>query len=581
MRFPPENFHHERSPDIMVQHIKSAVDSHELLDLMVTANRKETEPQQIAQALARLLSLQKNGYNSLNPSQLVKHSGFNNMCQLLKVTAHRMEINEVVESLKALTYFGLNSDTIIVTRLLSCIKDQINDLSLNNLVFLSFLLTKLNRTPLIEALQIAIPMIFNMNITQQLDHNNTTELAELLHFATCSPIQIKQKSMNIIITALTLHGNELDLSEAKSIVWSFGAMRNFDPSYLKLFNNCMNILVSKNMEMSFEDIETTLDKFIEKFQNGDYIYLHEEFFNACTATIIEKDLGFLNASYVLRKFNRINYVNYNLLDYIDRCILSNHSNLSSTKPTGLISFATAFSNANYKTENWEIVKSLLHENPLIHSHRTDLPWIKLTVELMSLGFTSKLLLEKVFNSKFLETVLRRENNRLDYNQLLLLWQAVTLLHPDYDGPLPEQRFIDDAILLGLARNPNEAVMNTLADAFGGKEFVQTNVATTYGHCLDFVISFDNNENPIAMPCKIKMYDEIPKSQVKSVAVFFQGRSCSPVNFPGKLRGIFELRMRTIKQLGISSVNISTSIWNNLQESERMDYLKREVRYGLR
>lgn len=169
---------------------------------------------------------------------------------------------------------------------------------------------------------------------------------------------------------------------------------------------------------------------------------------------------------------------------------------------------------------------------------------------------------------------------MDLIQLLTLWQGVKLLLPDYDGPLPEQRFIDDAIIANFSRSVNEGFYQTLADIFGGRQFIQTNVASSYGHCLDFVISFDNQGNPITMPCKIKAYDDLPKSQVRSVTVFLHGRACFPLNYPGRLRGTFDLRRRTIEKLDIKTVGISAPIWNNLPESEVLSFLEREIRYCL-
>lgn len=564
----------------MLQRIRSTGDSHELLDMMSQAKRKDVEPRQLSQAFSRLFSLQRNGYNSVHPSQLIRHSGFENMCNILKYKAQRMEVNDLFECLKVLTFFGVQSDSLTTQRVLDLIRDQINDLSLNHLVFLSFLINKMHKTPLTEALKIAIPIVFNLNISLKLDHNNTTELCELMHFISISPIKLSVKSMTSIITALTLHGNNLTPEEARSIVWSIASMRRFDKSLERLFENCLRIVNENIMDMTFSEVETTLAKLVEKFQEGEYIFCNEDFFNKAAKYVIEKDVGYLNASYILKKFNKLSFVNYDLLKYMNDQIVNNHSNLSSCRSSGLLTFSCGFSNAKYKSDSWDIIKSVLHENPLLHSGKDELPWIRFALELLSLDFHSNILFEKVFDSKFLDNFLKRSDNKLDMVQLLTLWQAVKLLIPDYDGPLPEQRFIDDAMIVNFARPVNEGFHQTLADIFGGRQFIQTNVASSYGHCLDFVISFDNHGNPITMPCRIKAFDDLPKSQVTSVAIFLHGRTCFPLNYPGRMRGIFDLRRRTIEQLDIKTVSISAPIWNNLPESEVLSFLEREIRYCL-
>lgn len=491
-----------------------------------------------------------------------------------------MEPNDLVACLKVLNFFGLESNHLTVQRLLHQVKDQINNFMPNHLTFLSFLLKKMNPTPITDALLIAIPMVFDLNLCQRIDHNNAVELAELLHFLTTSSMQISSKSMTTIIASLLQNSNSLDVQQAKSVIWSLTRMRELDRAHEKLYQNCMQIVSAKILELPIVDLETTLQKIIDRHLRGDSLYLSEIFLESIVTYIIEKEVSFLEVSYILKKFNSIFYVSHRLLDYVNKAIVDGRSNLSSCKFAGLLTFVGAFSIAGYKTENWEIVKSLLFENPLIHSDEMKLPWIKFALEMFSIDCHSNILLEKVFNTDFLEEFLSRQDNLLDYSQLLLLWQSVKLLTPDYDGPLPQQRFIDDAKFANF-RRPNENFVKVLADIFGGSEFIQTNVESSYGHRLDYVICFDTNKEPIKMPCKAMSYDELLKSQVTPVAVFFNRKAHYPLNMPNKLRGIFELRRRTIEALGIKNVQVSTSVWNNLPRDEKLAFLEREIRYTLK
>lgn len=562
----------------LTQRIKSTSDSNELLDIMTTTGKTGIEPQQLVLAFNRLFEHQKKMKKS---KELLTHPGFENICHLLKFKAPRMESNGVLSCLKVLSSIGMKSDSVIVQRLLHLIKDQINDLSPNNLLFLNFLLTKMEKNPLIEALQIAIPLVFNLNISQKIDHENPRELSDLLYYISTSSIEVSAKSMMNIVTALTLHGHDLGLREAMSVIWSLTDTDTIDPANEKLFLNCMRVLNEHFMEMKFTDLETTLEKLVARAKAMESVFYNEEFFKNCVKFVIEKDCGFISSNYIQRKFNKIRFVSFDLLNYMDQAVVKNHAHLSSCKIACLLTFVDGFSTANYKSENWEIMKSLLHENPLLSSKRTDLPWMRFTLELLALDFHSDILLGKIFKPELTERYLSNDKPRfIDYSQLILLWQAVTLLKYNYNGPKLDQKFIDDATISN-ATKPNETCLNFLANMFGGRNFIQTNVTSSHGHCLDFVISFDNSGNPIEMPCRIKKYDELPKSQVKHVAVFFYGQTFYTLNYPQRLRGIFDLRKRTIEALGIKAVYISTKLWNNLPESERNDYLEREIRYFLK
>lgn len=571
----------ELSPEHqVVKRIKNAHDTLDLLDLMSKMDKNDLEAHHLSQAFNRLFMLQKVGYNSIPPSQLVDHNGFDNMCHLLKFKAPRMDSSGLISSLKVLVYFGLKTESLIVQRVLQLIKNQINDLTLNELLFLSFLLKNIDTTPLTEALLIAIPLVFDLNLNLKLDHNNSTELTELFHYTVSTKIKLSNKSVTSIITALTLHGHQLKLNEARSIIWSLTSTPDFSPSYEKLLHNCLTILNSNYLSMTFDDMEMTLTKLCIKYFQGERLFYNEEFFNNCAKYVIEKGSGNLRASYILKKFNKLCFVNFDLLDYIDKTIVDNHSLLSTSKLTGLLTLSSGFSNANYKSENWEIIKSLLHENPLLHNETATLPGLRFAIDMMALDFHSNILFEKIFSTKYIEEIVKQDN-LLNHIQLLLLWQSVKLILPDYNGPLPDQRFIEDAILLNVSKSVQERSLNTLADIFGGHEFVQTNVLSSYGHCLDFVIAFDDNENPIAMPCRIKKFDEFPKSQVRPVVVFFNSRACFSINYPQRFRGIIELKKRTLDALGIRSVNVSTVLLDSLLDNERQDYIEREIRYALR
>lgn len=542
--------------------------------------KEELESKHLSITLGKLFSLQKSGNESIHPSQIRNAASFKMLLSLLKHHAYLLEVNDAIDCLKILSYFGLKSSNIVMVQLLNCVKDQINDLTLSHLMFMNFILKQMESTPLVDALMIALPMVLDLNLSIKLDHNNTKELCELFHFISTTPARISEKNVTNIISALTIHGDTLKVSEATSVVWSLTTMSKFHPSYEKLFNNCMHILNTKMSEVqSFNLMETTLSKMISKYQIGESIFYNEQYFNNCAKYVVENDCGFLNGMFVLNKLNKIAFVNYELLDYLDSKIISKHTNLSTCKLAGLFTLATGFSNANYKSKNWEIIKSIILENPLLNIEKYNFPWVKFSLEMASLGFYSNIVLEKVFSSEFLDSYMSRDDNLLDHLQLLNLWQSVNLTVPEYDGPQPEQRFIDTAIRYNFSRR-NETFEKILGHIFGGDDYVQKNVASNYGHCLDFVISFDSDNNPIALPCAVKNYEQIPKSQVKSVAVFFSSKNCYCINYPQKLRGMFQLRYKSIEALGIPFVDIPLSMWNNLPDQEKLDYVEREIRYCL-
>lgn len=167
----------------------------------------------------------------------------------------------------------------------------------------------------------------------------------------------------------------------------------------------------------------------------------------------------------------------------------NPRHLVDAKPTALFTFVTAFSTANYKPAHWDSISTSISLNELLSSDKNDLPWIKFTLELMSLDVQETLLLNKVFSSQFLSQHLVREYNTLDYLQLLTLHQSVQVLCPDYAGERLGQRYLDKGIELMFTKQECP-LSQFVAFAYGGQEFVRNKVKTRLNHFLDHVLVFD-------------------------------------------------------------------------------------------
>lgn len=121
--------------------------------------------------------------------------------------------------------------------------------------------------------------------------------------------------------------------------------------------------------------------------------------------------------------------------------------------------------------------------------------MKFNLELLSIGCYSKDLLEKVFDDDFLDLHLAREQNLLDYLQMLLLYQCTQTVYAQYDGKLPDRRFIDKAIELNFEKQqfPLKACLENI---FGGEEYVGTKISTRFGQLIDHIIVFDKDQRPV-------------------------------------------------------------------------------------
>lgn len=551
--------------------IKASSEPKELLSLVHGIQKDDFEPQLLSSAMDQLLALQRS--NKSKTGDLHQHEGFVKMCHLLKFKAPKMEANELLICIKVLLSLGLSTESIVVHRLLNLVRDRINNFSPINLLFLNFILSKGISTKLSQAIRTAIPAVLDLNIDLKLDRENPAEIADMIRYMVEPSLDISLGSKLTIANAANYLGQGFTAHQARVIVTSLSVMRDFEPAFEDVVLNCYSIMSQKMDEFSFSDIETTINFMLEAHYRGLDIFYNEAFFNDCIKSLVKKDVGYLNASYVLDRFKKINFVNLQLLEYLEEKFTGS-TFVHDGKMFASITLARGFATANVKPKHAETFKTRMDDDLRPHLQRLEAPWLKLAQDLMTLGFHSPALLEQAFSTAFLENSLQRKRKYYHHMELLLLWQSVKLLIPDYKGPLPDQKYIDDATRMNKPMT-NKNVENILAESFGA---VQTNVVTNYGHLLDYVIAFDANEAPVTVTAKT--FEEIPKD-LKTVAVFLHGPSDCPINLPGRLLGAVDLKLKTVRALGIKTISVFSHTLEALPESERVAFLEREVRYALK
>uniref|UniRef100_A0A182M1N2 RAP domain-containing protein n=1 Tax=Anopheles culicifacies TaxID=139723 RepID=A0A182M1N2_9DIPT len=557
--------------------LKSATDAKEVLEFLPTISRtKQDRHVYTLPALKTLFELQKNGKSTLRSEQILKHPRFAELCQNVRFESRTFMMNDLTECLKILTFLGVHTNSEIMTVLLQLIRHQINDVTLDHIVFLSFILKKLDRTPLVEALQIALPMLLQIQIGYKLDHENVQQLVELLEFV--SHHKVNDRSVMNIVSALTLHGTNLSPEQAINALKALSGFHAFLPQYEKLLQNLFAVLERDLDQIPFKMIDYVLKKLLDK--NLDYypMFYNEAFLKRCAQYAIDHDIGLLNALYMLKKFNKISFLHVPLLDYI-----AAHADKLSIIPTsGIITIVAGFSNANYRPGNWERIKEEIARNTTITTG--SIPWIRYNLELLSLDILNPQLLSYWLDPHAQDANMAR-NVLVDYLQLSELGQTLSLLYSgQYQGPYPAKQYVEKSVML-LLQNNDHPLLKPLEFAFGGAEYVSTQVVTEQGHVLDHVIVFNADGNPVkkCVPSEegstIRLED-LRQPENKLVAILYLPKSCYAINV-NRLRGRFALHLKTIQALGIAPVAISPVIWANLPESERIPFLQRETREALR
>lgn len=262
-------------------------------------------PQLLLQCLTELRTLHFHILlysTNLSTYEILKRPEFDKICYHLKSQSGMIELNETIEALKVISFMGASANSTIVQVLLQLIRHNINHLTLQQIMFLDFLLGQFKKSPLVDALQLAIPIVFEIQLPVKLDRNNLPHLVECFHYATKK--NLSAECIEKIVDSIQRSPYELDTKMALSIVWSITDVRG-DEFFEPLLNTALNTVIVNVDSLTFTELETTISKLINRYTPKLSFYYNETLFDMTANYLIERDLGFDAGTFLLWKFNKI------------------------------------------------------------------------------------------------------------------------------------------------------------------------------------------------------------------------------------------------------------------------------------
>lgn len=537
--------------------------------------------QQTIACLRAIFQHQKPEGRIFKSSEIIKHPVFEHLCQNLRKNARRLSLNDTIDSLKILSFLGIQPDSRIMTSLLSLIRFQINDVTLAHLVFLDVLLKKMEKTPLTEALKIALPMIFQIQLPLKMDRENIRELNDCLTFATRN--HVSEQARTSIVTALTLHGDDLTTLEAAYTLRLMCDLRPYNAAYDKLILNCFAILNRNFHDLYFSTLDSILTKVVDRYNFHEAIFYNEEFMQKCAEFVIKNNLDVYKVFPLLKKYNKLSFVNIELLDYLMSKLACDPKMLEDVTPGYILTLVGALSTANYVPVEWKIIQEYVFRNPLFENKRVDLPWLKFVLDLLVLDVWRPDLIERIFQPDFLRQYFARENNQLDYCLLLILYQVVnTLKKNEYKGPLPGDNYLIKAEEFSV--NDDQLLAPSLKYIYSNFSIL-SKARTRLGHTIEHVIVLDQGNHPaepslssestIDEPTLSQTVEDLQEKGFKLLAVVRPPKSNFVHNFE-RLKGIFVLKLKTLEDI-LPVVFVSGKVWMELHEKEKIPYLDQLIR----
>lgn len=109
-------------------------------------------------------------------------------------------MSEAIEALKIFSFVGIPSTSLINQVLLQLVRKNVNQLSLQQIIFLDYLIRQFKNTPLSDALLIALPIVFEVHVTYQLDRENVTQVMDCLQYV--SRKNVSDSTVELLVEAL-------------------------------------------------------------------------------------------------------------------------------------------------------------------------------------------------------------------------------------------------------------------------------------------------------------------------------------------------------------------------------------------
>lgn len=186
--------------------------------------------------------------------------------------------------------------------ILQIIRNNINSLNIPHILFVDFLLKSFEDTPLVEALRIALPIVFEINVPIKMNKSNPAQMADCLQYAIRH--NVSNESIDYILNKLERFEGEFEADTARSVIFSICCLpRNHN--HESLINKATTDLVVNIENISILNMEVVLNKLVHKYSKKFQFYYQEVLFDTCANYIIDHNIEYKRAINVLRNMARV------------------------------------------------------------------------------------------------------------------------------------------------------------------------------------------------------------------------------------------------------------------------------------
>ncbi|CAD6232088.1 GSCOCG00001739001-RA-CDS [Cotesia congregata] len=567
--------------DIMKQRnqFKWCVSSSQVFEMV--NNSKSISGHEAVNALKALCRIDKENKGCIE--SIKKKKEFIALCEVIKKNLRGLSEGNVIDALKVLLHFDVPVTSIIVESLLQMIRQSLNSLTLEQMSFLHYLLTRVKvKTPLVETLKLALPIVFEVQIKTKLDTENIDAMVNALKFLYLLSGNNNNEAINYVMNSLK-ERSDFKLKHPDHAVDILITLYNIKDSkkYSEFSEKLQQIIIQNVDDIDLSRLEFIIRKMALKIKYSDHDVYNEALIESIIQTVISKNVKVDLALNILGSLNKIRFVSTSLLDYVAAKCYEDNSIINKLNQFQILDMLCAMSLADYKPIFWDSLKDLLLNEKLLQFKHSVM--VKTALFLASLDYYWPELINRIFEdencrSKNIATEAFFEIG----GNLLLLHHAVSNFSPDYTGKL-----LSDDILEAFrnTRTPprnNYQLKSALELSLGGPQYIKTHVETEFKLCIDHVVIMRKGGFPIAInpddeksPLNLSDLQLIPDSQV---LLFMYISPSLYARNTLRLTGIGLLRIKLLKsKLNYTVIPVISSMWDNFTNLEKSRYISQAIK----
>lgn len=528
-------------------------------------------------------------------STLPENEVFQALCNRTLNRVRYMEPANIISVFKTLAQLGVRNNTYIMQALLKMICSQVNELSLSELTFLNFLLSRQKPGPAVDGLKMALPLVLQVQVENQLDSDNVQEVVNC--FRVCSQAQMKPTTIQKIISVLIRKTNVLSGEQAASVIFSLLNLETPVDGYLELLNNAFHI-ATNNIEL----LKVNQILHVTRMCNR-YNFFHSGFILAAAKKAAE-DKWNLEDSIELQKYlYKLSVFHQELLDLVCNNVISNAEVIKTNDKFSLLHIAAYFALANYHPPGLQKVVEILctAEEKLSFMYET-LPhyYTRFVSCLTVLGYFPERILQHVLNESFLMkawSVGRKSGRVSEFEKSLctILWSIEAHSQSShFQVPASVKKTVVQSNINRHVQSGNEYPLTKfLENGLGGYQFFLTGIFSRSGHFIDHVLAMRNGIYPVSLSsmndglsqpetCQQITYIEdlrIP-NDAKVIAILLANKESYCREPSGVLKSWEKVKCESLSKMNYFPIVINYPDWCSLPDREKIPYLMREVKQAV-